>query len=79
MCYFKKSEEDAVLFEVVGLCNKTSIRSGSDELAHLVTRVREEPGKDTGRNCTESKEEEPIGVSTSRLDAHTYCSVAVHT
>lgn len=53
-------------------------RGGCAELAHLATSEREEPGEDTDRTCAESQEEEPAGVSTSRLDAHTYCSVAVH-
>ncbi|KAI4830620.1 hypothetical protein KUCAC02_002239, partial [Chaenocephalus aceratus] len=40
------------------------------------SRVREEPGEGTVATCAESEEDEAAGVSTSRLDAHTYCSVA---
>lgn len=80
----KTAEQDAALCEAAGLCHKNTgisqcFRSGCAELAHLMTIVREEPGEDTDRTCTESQEEEPSCVSTSRLDAHTYCSVAVHT
>lgn len=41
--------------------------------------MREEPWEGTDRTFTEPQEEEAAGVSTSRLDAHTYCSVVVHT
>lgn len=82
--WLKTSEEDGALCEVAGLCHKTQAlvsvsRVGVLNLLTLWPEWRRSQCKDTSRTCTESREEEPTGVSTSRLDAHTYCSVAVHT
>lgn len=78
----KTASQDVALCEVTLLCHKNTgisqcFRSGRAELAHLVGR--NEARTQTDRACTQSQEEEPAAVSTSRLDAHTYCSVAVHT
>lgn len=80
----KTAEEDAALCELAGLCHKAqALVSVSGVSALNLLTLWPERGRSqaehTDRTCTESQEEEPAGVSTSRLDAHTYCSVAVHT